>query len=112
MLYVIVLLNIVAYFTNNQIIINVSTYTGWFLCILGTLLQFTALVAIGAGYVDIAELKPRRIHANAVYAYTRIIGILGSYILIDVGYLGVWLACLCFIKYLVHLSYFNYKKGK
>ena len=112
MLYVLIVLNIVAYFTNNQTIVDVSIYTTWFVCILSTLFQFTALVAIGAGYVDLADCKPRRLHANHYYAYSRIIAVLVSYVLIDVGYLGVWLACLCFIEYVVHLSYFNYMQGK
>lgn len=112
MLYAIIFLNAVAYFTKNHLFIDVSTYLGLTVAILSTLLQFTALVAICAGYVDMSELKAKEIHSNSLYAYSRIIGILGSYILINVGYIGVWLACLCFIEYLVHLSYFNYKKGK
>lgn len=112
MMYVIIVLNIVAYFMHNQTLVDVSTYAGWFMCILSTLFQFAALVAIGAGYVSLDDCKLKRFHANLLYAYPRIIAILVSYVLIDVGYLGVWLACLCFIDYFVHLSYFNYKKGK
>lgn len=80
MLYAIIFLNAVAYFTKNHLFIDVSTYLGLTVAILSTLLQFTALVAICAGYVDMSELSAKKgfLYATkeeAMYIYDCIMGV-------------------------------------
>lgn len=109
--FVLIALNCVALYLHNQMLMDISTYFGLAITILGYFAFCLGLVSMLNGLLDLDKFSPVSWRETSVWInIPKFILILQTYILIGSPILGVFILILCVFQYLFSTALRNYQQ--